>query len=96
MPVIGFRIIAETIDETITLPKALITCGTLTDEILYCYTNDTAPDTTDIPADKIQSLMLIAVDVDTEEVYFEALNPYKYWPVKESEKHASLRAKFRE
>lgn len=46
-------------------------------------------------ADEIRTLLLIIVDLVEEEPYFEVLDPYKFWPYKESKAHAVKRAKYR-
>ena len=46
-------------------------------------------------ADEIETLLLIIIDAKTLESYCEVLDPYIFWPYKESKAHAIKRAKYR-
>ena len=106
MALLGMQVLVELEDGTKgSFPRSIYFGGKVDDMLIKGYLLETREEIDydsevehDITfcADEISRLLLVIVDFDNEEPYFEALDPYVFWPYKESKAHAVKRAKYRE
>lgn len=106
MALLGMQVLVEINDEKMgSFPRAFFKGDKINDGLIKTYLLETRDDIDydsevehDITfyADEISRLLLVIIDFNNEEPYLEALDPYIFWPYKESKAHAVKRAKYRE